>query len=120
MSRATEGFSARTAMLPRSFVVCCTARISLCRASESRCADPKTFLPSTARGHRLEVLVRARLRKIEGVRDGSHRLETDKVSAGRRVDHGNRILRAIADRDRSEEHTSELQANSFISYAVFC
>ena len=22
--------------------------------------------------------------------------------------------------DRSEEHTSELQSNSFISYAVFC
>ena len=26
----------------------------------------------------------------------------------------------IMDRERSEEHTSELQSHSFISYAVFC
>ena len=30
------------------------------------------------------------------------------------------VKRPINLRDRSEEHTSELQSHSFISYAVFC
>src|ERR1051326_1631778 len=35
-------------------------------------------------------------------------------------DHARLARAGGAGRDRSEEHTSELQSNSFISYAVFC
>ena len=30
------------------------------------------------------------------------------------------VMASLEDADRSEEHTSELQSHSFISYAVFC
>src|ERR1051326_9292975 len=51
-----------------------------------------------------------------------------RIPQGRSVSDGQRVnLAAFAAlleqpvlRDRSEEHTSELQSHSFISYAVFC
>src|ERR1051326_3758785 len=46
------------------------------------------------------------------------------ISLGRTVDHehgrGGRGDVKNSDKGRSEEHTSELQSHSFISYAVFC
>src|SRR3546814_9582060 len=52
-----------------------------------------------------------------------HRARLQDVDAARRVDGGDRPERAGPPsdrRDRSEEHTSELQSLMRISYAVFC
>src|ERR1051326_9521106 len=54
------------------------------------------------------------------------RSEKSRTPAGRRAlslsptGSGFGISHKVFQRDRSEEHTSELQSHSFISYAVFC
>src|ERR1051326_7238683 len=72
--------------------------------SRSRAAQAGACLPGL-----LPVLLPARAGRTAGA----------AVAVARRARWGAR-LHPRAARDRSEEHTSELQSHSFISYAVFC
>src|ERR1051326_2143975 len=49
-----------------------------------------------------------------------HAEAIDVARMGRRIGHALILLERVAGEERSEEHTSELQSHSFISYAVFC
>ena len=47
-------------------------------------------------------------------------IEREKRGTERRIKEAGFPVRKTLDTFRSEEHTSELQSHSFISYAVFC
>src|ERR1051326_7324894 len=57
------------------------------------------------------------LREMAGLHFLKLALCVDRAAHGPAVDRQNHIARA---QTRSEEHTSELQSHSFISYPVFC
>src|SRR3546814_9248846 len=60
--------------------------------------------------------------------DGAHGMHNSAAkpdavfgrSAGQRIGANDGVAVAVADHERSEEHTSELQSLMRISYAVFC
>src|SRR3546814_8623697 len=64
---------------------------------------------------------RSRVDELQGPHSGEiPRTPGDQTARRHRLDETQADAEAIADRARSEEHTSELQSLMRISYAVFC
>ena len=89
---------------------------------------PKTISDSSPTGYRVDGFFGAEIGHFIGPQWSAQAhvgflwvTETQIDSKGVEVDHGSgRLDLSEYGVERSEEHTSELQSHSFISYAVFC
>src|SRR5258707_12060241 len=67
--------------------------------SESARGYPEVLAPLAARRNALQFLVHSCMRQVERVGDSGHGLEADEAPAGRSVNDGDSVLRAVLNRN---------------------